>query len=507
MEAYSAAPRRSARGVQLPRSPRILAALGDDRLVEQVRRGNDAAFEAIFDRYHRGILSFARHMLSSAEEAEDVVQHTFAQAYDSMRRGDRELKLKAWLYTIARNRSLSVLRARREQAAELEELPTAGLSDAVLQRAELRDLLSDLRQLPEDQRAALVLSEMGDLSHAEIATVVGCEDTKVKSLVFQARSSLLETRKARETPCHEIREHLATASGGELRRGPLRRHLKHCGGCSEFRDDVRRQRAMLAAALPVVPSLALKKGALAAAGVGGGATAAGGGAAAGGGLVSLVGSSAAGKTVALIAISGAVGGGAAVTQKVIEDVRAPAANSAPAERSFPATTPGTTTAPGDPAARSGDRGASAPGREHDRGARGEERSANAPGKGNRPAALDGKPGRGNGRAENHLSPHAQGGPLPSHVDNVPGSGGNGQALPESSNGGTGGGNGGNHSGATQGGGSQPTAPGRSSDAPGQSGATGRPAAPGYSDTAPSLPQAALDNSKGGRIAPPDTATE
>src|SRR5829696_2926601 len=109
MEAYSAAPRRSTRGIQLPRSQRLLATLGDDRLVEQVRRGNDAAFEAIFDRYHRGILAFARHMLSSVEEAEDAVQHTFIQAYDSMRSGDRELKLKAWLYTIARNRCLSVL--------------------------------------------------------------------------------------------------------------------------------------------------------------------------------------------------------------------------------------------------------------------------------------------------------------------------------------------------------------------------------------------------------------
>src|SRR5687768_8757319 len=114
MEAYSAAPRRSARGIHLPRSQRLLATLGDERLVEQVRRGNEAAFEAIFDRYHRGILAFARHMLSSAEEAEDAVQHTFIQAYDAMRRGDRELKLKAWLYTIARNRCLSVLRARRE---------------------------------------------------------------------------------------------------------------------------------------------------------------------------------------------------------------------------------------------------------------------------------------------------------------------------------------------------------------------------------------------------------
>src|SRR3954451_8011594 len=172
MEAHSV-PRSG--GLSLPRSRPLLAPLGDDRLVEQVRRGNDEAFEVIFDRHHRGFLSFCRHMLASVEEAEDAVQHTFIQAYDSIRRSSRELKLKAWLYAIARNRCLSILRARREQAAELAEIPTAGLSEEVQQRAELRELLGDLRDLPEPQRAALVLSEMGDLSHADIATVVGCE--------------------------------------------------------------------------------------------------------------------------------------------------------------------------------------------------------------------------------------------------------------------------------------------------------------------------------------------
>src|SRR4051794_29054684 len=297
-----------ASGLALPRSRRLLGALSDDRLVEQVRRGNDAAFEVIFDRHHRGILSFCRHMLASVEEAEDAVQHTFIQAYDSIRRSSRELKLKAWLYAIARNRCLSVLRARREQAAELDDIPTAGLSEAVQQRSDLRDMLGDIRQLPEDQRAALVLSEVGDLSHAEIATVVGCEASKVKSLVFQARSSLIESRSARDVPCHEIREQLATATGGALRRGPLRRHLRACAGCAEFRDEVSKQRKAIAAVLPVVPTVGLKESALAAVGIGGGG--AGGAAVGGAGLASLLGSGVATKVAAVAVLAGvAVGGG------------------------------------------------------------------------------------------------------------------------------------------------------------------------------------------------------
>jgi RNA polymerase sigma factor (sigma-70 family) len=305
----------------LPRSPKVLAALSDEKLVEQVRRGNEAAFEVVYDRHHRGILSFCRHMLGSADEAEDAVQQTFISAYDALQADRRDMRLKAWLYTIARNRCLSILRARREQPAELDELPVAGLSDEVQQRADLRELLADLHALPVEQRAALVLSEVGDLSHAEVGAVVGCEVAKVKSLVFQARSSLIESRNAREIPCQEIREQLATATGGVLRRGPLRRHIRACAGCAQYRDDVMRQRKALAAILPVVPSLGLKNAALSAIGFGGG----GGGAAVGGGIASLITSGAAVKATAVAVLAGvAVGGGLVLDQ----GGKAPAAEAA-----------------------------------------------------------------------------------------------------------------------------------------------------------------------------------
>jgi RNA polymerase sigma factor (sigma-70 family) len=253
----SSLPRLGGRVAARP-SPRWLARLSDERLVEHLRRGHEAAFEVMYDRHHRGILSFCRHMLASREEAEDAVQHTFISAYRDLADSDKEIRLKAWLYTIARNRCLSMLRARREQA-ELTDIPTAGLSDSVLEREDLRQLLGDIRGLPEDQRAALVLSELGDLSHAEIATTVGCDPMKVKSLVFQARSSLMEDQRAREIPCQEIREQLSTLRGGALRRGPMKRHLRSCPGCTEFRDEVNRQRKMVALLLPVVPSIGLKQ--------------------------------------------------------------------------------------------------------------------------------------------------------------------------------------------------------------------------------------------------------
>ena len=79
-----------------------------------------------------------------------------------------------------------------------------------------------------------MLFELGDHSHDEIAEVLGVRREKVKALVFQARESLAGWRRARETPCVEIREQLATARGAALKRATLRRHVARCEGCAEF---------------------------------------------------------------------------------------------------------------------------------------------------------------------------------------------------------------------------------------------------------------------------------
>jgi RNA polymerase sigma factor (sigma-70 family) len=298
----------------LPGSVRLLRLASDERLVEQVRVGSQAAFEAIFDRHHRGILAFCRHMLGSAEEAEDAVQHTFMAAYRDMVSSVKEIQLRAWLYTIARNRCLTLLRGHRERPlGELDEPSTESLSAEVERRQDLRELLVDLAGLPEEQRSALVLAEVGAVSHDEIAVVLGVPREKVKALVFQARSSLAASRKARNTPCAEIREQLANLRGGSLRRNTLRRHLRECPGCRDFRRELQAQRKSLALILPVVPTLALKESALAAA-FGGGAAAAGGAAAGvGGGAALGTAASAGGSAVvakALVAVA-LVGGGTA----------------------------------------------------------------------------------------------------------------------------------------------------------------------------------------------------
>src|SRR5512132_2824399 len=141
--AATAVPLRSRRSARR----RPLLRVGDERLVARVRAGDDDAFEAIYDRYYLGLLAFCRHMLGSRDEAEDALQHSFASAYSALRGGDGIIDLRPWLYTIARNRCLSALRAQRDEVSAdgLELRPRAldGLAGEIQMRAEVRELVED----------------------------------------------------------------------------------------------------------------------------------------------------------------------------------------------------------------------------------------------------------------------------------------------------------------------------------------------------------------------------
>jgi RNA polymerase sigma factor (sigma-70 family) len=301
--------------------------LGDDRLAVLAAAGDARAFETIYDRHHRALLGFCRHMLGTLEEAEDALQQTFLRAHRALAARGAPVELRPWLYTIARNCCLTMLSARRPVVDDERELAgsTEGLGEQVQARADLREVVADVERLPEDQRSALVLAELADLSHEQIAEVIGVRTPKVKALIHQARTTLIAEREARETPCEEIREQLATARGGALRRGPLRRHLRLCVGCQAYRTAVGEQRRALALVLPVTPSLGLKASVLGAASAGGGA-----GAAAVGGVASLGGGLAAKVVAGAIVVGGTTAGGIAVVDPPRPTpARAPAPANAP----------------------------------------------------------------------------------------------------------------------------------------------------------------------------------
>jgi RNA polymerase sigma factor (sigma-70 family) len=314
----SALTHASRRGLLARRSP-LLKLQGDEKLIAMARAGNPGAFEAIVDRYQGRLLGFCRQMLGSTEDAEDVLQEVFVNAYRAMLADEREINLRPWLYRIARNRCLNYLRKPKADAQEsmdmVPEVDAASTAERVHNREEFRQILSDVNKLPETQRAALLLREMDALSYEEIAAAMDTTVPSVKSLLVRARISLAEASQARLLTCGEVRIELSEAAEG-LRKAsaPVRRHVRECEECADFRSQIRSTEKALAALSPIGPLLAFKGFLLSKLGLGGaggagaGATgAAGAGAGAVGGVgvgAAISGSSAAG---GLGALGGALG--------------------------------------------------------------------------------------------------------------------------------------------------------------------------------------------------------
>src|SRR5687768_7189158 len=130
------------------RSP-LLRLQSDERLVALVRRGNQHAFAALVSRYESRLLAFCRHMLSSQEDAEDVLQEVFAAAFHAMQADDRPINVRPWLYRIARNRSLNHLRRIQPVGVDSMDIHFAehGLSTAekAHRREDFRLLISDVQ--------------------------------------------------------------------------------------------------------------------------------------------------------------------------------------------------------------------------------------------------------------------------------------------------------------------------------------------------------------------------
>jgi RNA polymerase sigma-70 factor (ECF subfamily) len=176
--------------------PTAYRAATDEQLVELVRSGDDRAFDAIHDRYVLRLTGYARKMLGGAHhDAEEVVQDAFIRALSALRADDRDMALKPWLYTIVRNRALDALR-RPARTTDLElhaRVPydaSADPHERVVRAEELHDLVSKLKRLPERQRTALVMHELGGVSHDGIARRLHVSIGGSKALVCRARSGL-----------------------------------------------------------------------------------------------------------------------------------------------------------------------------------------------------------------------------------------------------------------------------------------------------------------------------
>jgi RNA polymerase sigma factor (sigma-70 family) len=258
------------------------------------RGGNEEAFRVIHDRYRQRLFAYTRQMLpGSRQDAEDALQDVFVRAYSGLRANEKQLALRPWLYRIAHNRCVDELRRPVCAPAEMMELLSAPVGDPIVEaerRESLRRLITDLRRLPDQQRSALLMRELGGMSYGELAAVLGLSLPALKSLLVRARLGLVQAHQARETACSTIQEDLILAHDRGVRpSGNARRHMRDCSACRSFRHSIRGTSRQLAAFAPtlgpagmIAKLLGLGSGAAAggsscaAAGGGGGALAASG---------------------------------------------------------------------------------------------------------------------------------------------------------------------------------------------------------------------------------------
>ncbi len=183
---------------------RAAAAAVDDEpaLVERVRRGDPAAFDALVTRYMRRAFAVAYRLLGNREDAEDLVQETFMAVLQKIDRFERGRPFSPWFFRILVNRGLNARKARAVRATD--EIPdhaaTAGASPE--RHAERTELQARLRRameaLPERQRVIVQLFELEGFGGPEIAEILEISDGTVRWHLHEARKALRQALAAYE---------------------------------------------------------------------------------------------------------------------------------------------------------------------------------------------------------------------------------------------------------------------------------------------------------------------
>jgi RNA polymerase sigma factor (sigma-70 family) len=267
-----------------------LASVSDDRLAQRVKAGDESAFAALYARHHQELYRYCRSILRSDTDAQDALQSCFERALMALCEGRRGAPVRPWLFRIAHNEAITVIRRRTALTEREAGAPAFAASAAheAEQRARLSTLLEDLADLPERARSALVMRELSELSHEDIAAALAVSVGAAKQAIFEARRALQEAQEGRAMPCEEIRRKISDGDRRGLRGRRVRAHLRDCAGCAQFAAAIPARRAELRGLVPVLPPAAaatILTRALAGAGAHGAAGAGLGTGAAGGGLL------------------------------------------------------------------------------------------------------------------------------------------------------------------------------------------------------------------------------
>jgi len=230
---------------------RLLRMRSDAALAERFAAGDEAAFDVIYERHRPVVLAVCMGVLGTPPDAEDATQETFSALAVTLRTRP-PAELRPWLIRVARNASIDTTRRRRHRLLTLDgEIPEVAARPHGSGQAELAVVLDGIRELPEGQRMALLMRELGGHSYSEIAEFLATDEEAVKGLIARARVGLRAYREATELSCSAARNTIAAEPDGRRYDKTIRRHLRGCAGCRSYRDALRDDAKALRAALPI----------------------------------------------------------------------------------------------------------------------------------------------------------------------------------------------------------------------------------------------------------------
>jgi RNA polymerase sigma factor (sigma-70 family) len=166
----------------------------DEQIMLEVRGGNIARMEVLFDRYHRSLFGYFMHQTSSRTASEDLVQDVFFRILKYRHTYQPETSFRAWLFQVGRNVYADYLGKRKPEVALADDAAFAsGETPAdrqVQERQETALVRRALAALPPEKREVLVMSRFLDLKYEEIAAILKCEVGTVKVRVYRALREL-----------------------------------------------------------------------------------------------------------------------------------------------------------------------------------------------------------------------------------------------------------------------------------------------------------------------------
>ena len=172
----------------------------DQALLERYRNGDRAAFTELVVRYQRPLYNAAFWVLRSVEDANDITQIVFLKVAEQLDDYDPQYKFFSWIYRIAVNESLNLLRRNKREEALDDDVDLPGSErnnpEAQFGEAEVsKRIRSALMSLPTNDRIVLSLRHFSECSYQEIGQILDLDEKTVKSRLYEARHRLRDTLK------------------------------------------------------------------------------------------------------------------------------------------------------------------------------------------------------------------------------------------------------------------------------------------------------------------------